>query len=110
MHCHLAPGGAECTLPDVLPAWHRAALLGGVTADEAPAPRVSVGITARGGDRANERGGDRGGDRGGACRAGLRVRTAQLRRALRREEAPLVEVEVESGVPTCDSSVRLSYE
>ena len=37
VHCHLAPGGAMCELPEVLPAWHRSALLSGRTAEEAPA-------------------------------------------------------------------------
>ena len=93
VHCHLAPGGARCALPEVLPAWHRSALLSGVTAEEAPAARVaaSVGYAAR----------------GTVCDAGLRVRAAPLRRALRREQGPLVEVQVDSGSMACDSSVAL---
>ena len=41
VHCHLAPGGAKCALPEVLPAWHRSALFSGVTAEEAPATRAN---------------------------------------------------------------------
>ena len=41
VHCHLAPGGARCALPEVLPAWHRSALLSGVTAEEAPATQAN---------------------------------------------------------------------
>lgn len=91
VECHLAPGGAQCAIPDVLPAWQRAALLAGERPERAAAPRVAATLAYA--------------QRGGGCEAGLRVRAVALRRALRRETAPLVEVD--SGGVACEASVSV---